>query len=169
MSCIPTLTKVILKEMISIKRQISEKGLKFKSGLFMMIGILLLIFGVYIIADNYINRNDCTVKVTGIIIGYDKSEASNRDMERGVGPSYTPIFEYEYNETLYRSQMSVYGGYKDDIGSKKEIFINPEKPKEIYYPYLGDFSIKVSIIILFLGMWVSFFGILSIIKLRTEY
>ena len=103
--------------------------------------IILVIFGIGLFfLSGYMTNRDakvkerCTQQVTATVTGFEHSETDNKNSNT-KSEAVTPVFEYEYNGESYTSRAGSYSSsYKDifTVGSKYNIFIDPNDPVEIY-------------------------------------
>lgn len=131
--------------------------------------IILLIGGVFLIVSSLIKKESdkikkvCTYLVEAEIIDIDtvrKSDAGPREYGINYYSSYN-YYEYFFNNEKIKTRSNngcIPGKFK--IGQKQNIYINPNKPKEIYvkeeniekiskiFKLVGIFLVIIAIILL---------------------
>ncbi len=111
-----------------------EDTLKFVimfSGLWGLIGIILLVVGIFIINNRKRKEEDCTVMTNGIV--KDISKRNDCDYDNVYTTRWNPVFEYKVGEETYIKEAS-YGSSRSKyaVGQKVEIYYNPEDHNEYY-------------------------------------
>lgn len=80
----------------------------------------------------------CTQTVDSLIINFKTYTSTDEDGH--TSESYAPIFQYEYNLQMYTTLSSAKANRPPIIGTRQKIFLNPNKPTEIFDPNLEDKS-----------------------------
>jgi len=94
--------------------------------------------------------------VTAKCVGLDRQYSGNTSV-------YAPIYSYCYNGIEYNTKLNFYSNIDvSKVGTKEDIYINPNNPKEIYRP-----SIKQSMGIIILGIIIAASGIVGLYFLYT--
>lgn len=98
---------------------------------FLIVGIILLSFGILAVIAIIYNKLSCTEKVTATICKVNKSKF----FWKGKNIiSYQPVFEYKHSGNDYKTTatFSTHDKSKYQYQSKMDILINPKKPNLIY-------------------------------------
>lgn len=112
--------------------------------IFLCISIAILVLGIVLIVV-FKNRKKkklktYSYKVNARIVGAER--CGQVESQLGSSPNvglYSPVYEYYYGGRYYTVVSKIpSAGNGPQVGSYKEIYINPEKPDEIYEPAFGD-------------------------------
>lgn len=123
-----------------------------------IVGLILMGFGVTVIVYFGIEDKRCSAEVTGTVIRIETVQRRSRT-------EYRPVFEYEYNGQVY-----TFNGYYDrsnyyNVGQTKTLKINPDDPTDAHLSQRSNWY-AYPIFIAGLGMLV--FGIYTIKKVRSD-
>lgn len=98
-------------------------------GLFMLVGILCAIVGIYLLSRHTYLKNRCSEPVSAVVI--DMKGHSTAGARKKV--TYAPVFEYEYGGKKYT--------YTSDVssdppsfrrGDEVELMIDPDDPNVVF-------------------------------------
>lgn len=126
------------------------------------LGILLIILSVVALSSTKKKRKACTKKIKACIVGVECLKTFSVD---GYGAdSWHPVYEYMVNGKSMRKRSSIGHAHKNyREGEKVYIYINPEKPDEIYSPeekegFIPKIFISIGILLLLLCVVIILLG-----------
>lgn len=102
--------------------------------IFIVAGVFFGLVGILIGKADANTKELCTDEVLATVTGLRMSENDDRTV------IYTPVFEYEYDGYTYESITHTYSNTFEDkfrMGSTLTIFVNPDKPTQIYCDEIG--------------------------------
>lgn len=98
---------------------------------FIPLGIVLIIFSVFIFISN--NKTKNYPKTKAVVSKTELYEEAYTDEDGNhVDATYTVYLKYTVDGKEYEEEYGVFSGYK--VGDKKTIAYNPKNPKEISDP-----------------------------------
>ena len=123
-----------------------------------IIGLMLIGFSVWAIADLTIQKNRCSEEVTGRVVRIEEVQRRSRT-------EYRPVFEYEYNGEIYS-----FTGYYErrssySIGQTKKLRIDPKDPSDAFEAEKSRWYVYP---ILIAGCGMLVFGIYTIKKANAD-
>lgn len=123
-----------------------------------IVGLILMGFGVTVIVYFGIEDKRCSAEVTGTVIRIETQQIRSRT-------EYRPVFEYEYNGQVY-----TFNGYYDrsnyyNVGQTKTLKINPDDPTDAH---LSQRSNWYAYPIFIAGLGMLAFGIHTIKKIKAD-
>lgn len=118
----------------NVKEEEMKKVKKIKGKESVIFVLLLCVFYTSIGAAFHLYyiglKNRCTYKTTAVVSGIIVSNSNKPGKIQK-----TPVFTYEYNGKEYSSKGNLSSSSGVFVeGRKVELFINPEKTKELFYP-----------------------------------
>lgn len=111
------------------KKQMSDKAGYI---LFLCIGLMFVVIGVYLLVSSFSAQKNCTQEVDAVVVDMVTVKAGKAKHKH---VTYAPVFGYEYEGQTYEVQSRTSqrpAKYKE--GQELTIFIDPSSPKEIYVP-----------------------------------
>ncbi|WP_295208277.1 DUF3592 domain-containing protein [Ruminococcus sp.] len=130
--------------------------------LFTLLGGIFLIVGIGFTVHQKNLEGRCTLEVEAVVTNILSKESESTDNNGGKRYTmvYSPVYQYYVDGREYISNNNAYSSNLNcSIGDIKNIFCNPDSPKEFYSPDDDAFSI-LSIVFCILGGVFMFFGIL---------
>ena len=107
--------------------------------IFILVGILIAIGGIFIIVSRQIKKSHCIELTKGKIIDIVRQKnreiatAGTREIDRNVTTSFYPVYEYTVNGNTYVKRSSSGSSTPTFfIGQEVDIHYNPENANEYY-------------------------------------
>ena len=130
----------------------------FRAIMRLLVGLMLIGFGVFWLVDNAAQNKRCSEEVTGTVIRLDEQQRRSRTYSR-------PVFEYEFGGQKY-----TFAGYFDrnnhyHVGQTTRLRINPNDPSDAYE---ADKSRWFIYPILIAGAGMLLFGIYTVKVARAD-
>lgn len=133
--------------------------------LFTVIGGIFLVSGIGFTVHQKNLEGRCTLEVEAVVthILSKESESTDDDGDKHYTTVYSPVYKYYVDGREYISNNESYSSNLNcSVGDIRNIFCNPDSPKEFYSPDDDSFSI-LSIVFCILGGVFMFFGILIMV------
>lgn len=123
-----------------------------------IVGLILMGFGVFMLVSGYIQNSRCSEEVTGRVVRIE-------EVQRRSHTEYRPVFEYEYNGEIYN-----FTGYYErrssySIGQTKKLRIDPKDPSDAFEAEKSRWYVYP---ILIAGAGMLLFGIYTVKKARSD-
>lgn len=106
-----------------------KKTSRLIGAVFSLVGVLWLLLSLYLLKEGLQRKqfeaNHSSESVQGIVVGYEsRSSSSSKKSSGSSSTSYYPIYEYQYQESVYRYTSSS-GGKKSNhpLGSTQTLLI----------------------------------------------
>ena len=96
---------------------------------FLIVGIILSLFGILSIVCGIISKRRCTESVEGVVAGLKDKTFYHRGI---TTHQITPVIRYSYDGKTYESKAytSTSDTKKYRVGGRVTVFVNPDKPEE---------------------------------------
>ena len=123
--------------------------------------ILFLVIGTILKNDYNTLKETCTYPVTAIVVDYKESHDNDDN-----STTYTPVFEYQYNEGIYRSNLDMYSSdyrSKYKINTSHDILINPDEPTSMFYEPISKSGLVLSTVLTIVGYILAAVSVIIII------
>lgn len=102
-----------------------------KAGIYILAGVVFIIFGIFSFRKNKAKKDRCTMPVQGQITSVNKIAEEN-DNGHKKQLSYEPVFQYSVNGQTFEKASNISSRDKNEyiIGQTAELLCNPVNPDE---------------------------------------
>lgn len=130
----------------------------FRAIMRLLVGLMLIGFGVFWLVDNAAQNKRCSEEVTGTVVRIEQQQVRSRTEHR-------PVFQYEYNGQSY-----TFAGYFErtnyyNVGQKVKLRINPNDTTDAYISERSSWHLFA---IMIGGVGMLAFGIITVIKIKEN-
>lgn len=110
--------------------------------LFLVLGIIFLMTSASVKIVRDILRKDCTFETTGIVVDWKEVDTGSAFDEYKHSVMYSPVYEYYYDDVLYRKVSPISISKPGETGKEVTIYLDPLNPDKYY----ADTKLENSII-----------------------
>ena len=145
----------IVVPLLYVHPEFLEQLINMKTDVYSLVCFLFIILGLILIIVSKICKRDIKRKYSAVVTATICEYLHEKDEDLDV---YCPVYCFEYKDKIYKINDAFYSNFTlDAVGSKIELRINPDNPKEFYdnrtitydlFAFIGKIILIIGILLL---------------------